>query len=86
MPTKTPVKHWRMPGQGKNIGDVWRRIYVPATYCGRRIITDWAKRDRWSTSTLAEHTTEMPDQVTCKTCLKLGRRHQDADRKADAAP
>ena len=86
MPAKTPVKHWRQPGRGKNIGDVWRHIYVPATYCGRQIVADSASRDSWTTSTLAEHTTEAPEQVTCKTCLRLGRRHHNADQKADAAP
>lgn len=72
-----PAKHWRQPGQGKNIGDIWTSRYVPATYCGRQIVADSPYRDR-QTTILAEHTTDAPEQVTCKSCLSLGQRQSDA--------
>ena len=78
MPAKTPTRHWEKPGRGKNIGSPYESRYVPATYCGRRIVVDvdWALGNRWTTSALAEYTDEGPELVTCKACLKIGYKHQ----------
>ena len=77
MAAKTPTRHWKQPGQGKNIASPYHTPnYRPVTYCGRLIVNDWSLRDRRTNRALAKYTDEGPELVTCKACLKAGYKHQ----------